>query len=153
MELILVIFAIIFIFIFIKYLLKKFLLLLLFFLVSAFIAFVYKIPYSISISSILIFIYSIKCIVSEFKYFGGNLVKPCKFYLNGAYEKLVSLLFSLNYIVFMFICYVLLMSKSFYIIEFFDLIILFCLTWLCIWFVGNSRNTFLRYINPKKCKI
>ncbi len=80
---------------------------------------------------------------------GENLVKPRRFYLNGGYEKIVALLFSINYVIFMILCYTTLMNKSFYILDIIDLCISFCLTWICIWIVGHVRSIFLNYVNTK----
>lgn len=153
MELILPLIAIIVIFIFVKYLLKKFLIFISVIIFSGVLTLIYKIPYSISIFSVSILLYSIHCIFLEFKYMGKSIIKPCRFYLNGAYEKLVSLLFSINYIVFMTICYILLMNKSFYMLDAIDLGISFSLTWICIWCVTRTRNIFLSYINTAKYEI
>lgn len=140
-------------FVFIKYLFKKFLFFIFIVIFSGIFALIYKVPYSVSTFSICILLYSIKCIFSEIIYMGGTIIKPCKFYLNGFYEKIVTLLFSLNYIIFMTICYMLLISKSFYILEILDLVIPFCLTWLCIWCIGYIRNIFLNYINTSQYQI
>ena len=153
MELILLLIATIVTFIVVKYLFKKLLFCILIVIFAGIFSLIYKISYSVSIFSICILLYSIKCIFSEVIYMGGAIIKPCRFYLHGAYEKLVALLFSLNYIFFMIICYILLMSKSFYILEVMDLLISFCLTWICIWFVGYIRNIFLNYISTSQCEI
>lgn len=138
---------------FIKYFFKKIIFFIFILFSSGCISLAFKIPYSVSICSFCILLYSIKCIFLEFKFLGMNIIKPCKLYLNGYYEKLVYLLFSLNYIVFMSICYIFLVSKSMYILEVLDLVIAFCLTWISIWLVGRMRSIFINYININKFEI
>lgn len=138
---------------FIKYLLKKVLLCLFILACSGGISFVYKIPYSISIFSISILIYSLYSIFSEIKNVGCKLFKSRKLYLDGWSEKLVDLLFSVNYIVFMITCYMLLMRMSFSMIDIFELGIAFFITWICLWLVGHSKGFILKFIKPKECEI
>lgn len=138
---------------FIKYLLKKVLLCLFILACSGGISFIYKIPYSISIFSISILIYSLYSIFSEIKNVGCKLSKSRKLYLDGWSEKLVDLLFSVNYIVFMITCYMLLMRMSFSMIDIFELGIAFFITWICLWLVGHSKGFILKFIKPKECEI
>lgn len=153
LEIILIIIACIIAFMFIKYLLKKILLALFILGFSGVISFIYKIPYSISVLSISILIYSIKTIFSEIKHIGGNLIKSSKLYLNGWHEKIVDLLFSFNYIVFIGICYILLIRIGFSMISAMDLVIAFFFTWICIWLVGHSKNTLFKCINKEEFEI
>lgn len=153
MEIIIAIIAIILIFIVVKYLFKKLLFCLFILGFAGVVSFIYKIPYSICIFSLVILIYSINCILSELKYMGSNLIRPCKLYLNGWYEKIVAILFSINYIVFMIICYMTLMHKGIFMIDAMELGVAFCLTWICIWAVGSSRKLLFTYINRKECGI
>lgn len=138
---------------FIKYLFKKVLLCLFILACSGGISFIYKIPYSISIFSISILIYSFYSIFSEIKNVGCKLFKSRKLYLDGWSEKLVDLLFSVNYIVFMITCYMLLMRMSFSMIDIFELGIAFFITWICLWLVGHSKGFILKFIKPKECEI
>lgn len=147
MELIVALISIAVIFIVITYIVKKIFTFISVVLLSAILTLIYKIPYSISIFSVSILLYSIRCIFSELRYMGKSIIKPCRSYLNGAYEKLVNLLFSINYIIFMTICYVLLMSKILYMLNITDLGMSFALTWICIWFVTRTRNIFLSYVS------
>jgi hypothetical protein len=153
LEIILIIVACVFAFMFIKYLLKKILLALFILGFSGVISFIYKIPYSISVLSISILIYSIKSISLEVKHMSGNLIKSRRLYLNGWHEKMVNLLFSVNYIVFMGICYMMLMRVSFSIIDTMELVIAFCLTWICIWIVGHSRFVLFKCIDSNELEI
>ncbi len=153
LEIILIIIACIIAFIFIKYLLKKILLALFILGFSGIISFIYKIPYSISVLSISILIYSIKTIFSEIKHLGRNLIKSRRLYLYGWHEKMVDLLFSVNYIVFMGICYMILMRICFSMVNIMNLGIAFCLTLVCIWAVGHSRSTLFRCINKKEFEV
>nr|WP_250673726.1 hypothetical protein [Paeniclostridium ghonii] len=150
MELILILIACILGFIFIKYLLKKVLLCLFILALSGVISFFYKIPYSISVFSVSILIYSIYSIFSEMKNISCKVFKSRKSYLDGWSEKLVDLLFSANYIVFMITCYMLLMRISLSMIDIFELGIAFLVTWICIWLVGHSKSFILKYIKPKE---
>jgi hypothetical protein len=138
---------------FIKYLFKKVLLCLFILACSGGISFIYKIPYSISIFSISILIYSLYSIFYEIKNVGCKLFKSRKLYLDGWSEKLVDLLFSVNYIVFMITCYMLLMRMSFSMIDIFELGIAFFITWICLWLVGHSKGFILKFIKPKECEI
>lgn len=152
MEIILIIVACVLAFIFVKFLLKKLLLGLFILGFAGVISFVYKVPYSISVLSIAILIYSTLSIFSEIKHMGSNIIRPRKVYLNGWSEKMVDLLFSVNYIVFMSICYILLMRASFYTIDTMQLSITFFLTWSFIWIVGRSRKVLFKYINTRECE-
>lgn len=152
MEIILIIVACVLAFIFVKFLLKKLLLGLFILGFAGVISFVYKVPYSISVLSIAILIYSTLSIFSEIKHMGSNIIRPRKVYLNGWSEKMVDLLFSVNYIVFMSICYILLMRASFYTIDTMQLCITFFLTWSFIWIVGRSRKVLFKYINTRECQ-
>ena len=153
MELALLLIAIIITFFIVRYLFKKLLFCIFILICAGTYTIIYKIPYSISTFSICILIYSIKYLFSELINIGGIIIKPGRFYLNGYYEKLVCLLFSLNYVLFVAISYMLLISKSFYIIDIMDLVISFCLTWVCIWFIGYIKDVFLKYINTIECKM
>ena len=153
LELILILITCILAFIFIKYLFKKLMLCVFILTFSWGISFIYKIPYSISVFSVLILIYSFYSIFSEIKNMGGKLFKSRKLYLDGWSEKLVDLLFSINYIVFMLAAYILLMRFSFSMIDIFELGIAFFMTFACIWLVGHSKNFILKFIRPKECDI
>ena len=107
----------------------------------------------ISVLSISILIYSIKTIFSEIKHLGRNLIKSRRLYLYGWHEKMVDLLFSVNYIVFMGICYMILMRICFSMVNIMNLGIAFCLTLVCIWAVGHSRSKLFRCINKKEFEV
>ncbi|SCI13735.1 Uncharacterised protein [uncultured Clostridium sp.] len=140
MEMIIAIICVILLFIIIKYLLKKLVFALILVGVTGIISYIYKVPYIISLCSILILLYSIYSIFSEVKFFGYNIIRPCRLYINGFYEKIVTLLFSLNYIVFMSICYITLMSISFSMIDIVELATAFIFTWIFVWLVLHTRS-------------
>lgn len=153
MELILILIACLLGFVFIKYLFKKVMLCLFILACSGGVSFIYKIPYSISIFLVSVIIYSFYSIFSEMKNMGCKLFKSRKSYLDGWSEKLVDLLFSINYIVFMITSYMIFMRMSFSMIDIFELGIAFFITLLCIWIVGHSKNFVLKFIRPKEFEI
>lgn len=146
MEIIFIFIAILIILMFIKYLLKKIFFMALGLGIAGIISFLYKVPYIISLCSIMILIYSINSIFSEIKYMVCSLVKPCRFYRNGFYEKIVTLLFSMNYIIFMSICYIALMSMSFSMIDIVEIATAFSFIWICVWLVMHTRTILFKVI-------
>ena len=147
LEILVCIIGILLAFIFLKFIFKKLFLIVSLLGFAGIISFIYKVPYIISIASMLIFIYSVNTIFSEIKYMAKSFIKPCRFYEYGFYEKIVNLLFSLNYIVFMSICYLSLMNTSLSMIDIAELGIAFCITWIFVWIVLNTRSMLFNYIN------
>ena len=139
MEIILILIACLIGFMLIKYLLKKILFGFLILVFSGIISFIYKIPYTIMLLSISIIIYCIFSICSELKQMLLNLFKSRKSYLNGWYEKIVDLLFSTNYIFFMINCSIYLVRMSFSTFNTMNLVIIFLISWMCIWTIGHSK--------------
>lgn len=140
-------------FMIIKYILKKVLFGLFIMLLSGVISFVYKTPYSISLLSILIILYGSMSIYSELKYMSNSLLKSRKTFSNGGYEKICALLFSINYISFMFISYMLFISKGFYMLDIIEFIVTFIFTWVCVWFIGKFRYVLFSYLSVEKYEI
>ncbi|MEG2787198.1 MAG: hypothetical protein RR942_05190 [Romboutsia sp.] len=153
MEIVFIIVACVLTFIFIKFLLKKLLTGLFILSFAGIISFVYKVNYSISVLLITMLIFSANSIFSEVKRMGSNIIKSHNLYLNGGSEKMVNLLFSINYIVFMSICYIVLVRMSFNMIDTIELGIAFCLTWSFIWMVGYSRKILFKCISTREYKV
>ncbi|CEN79038.1 hypothetical protein [Paraclostridium sordellii] len=139
MEIILILIACLIGFMIIKYLLKKILFGFLILVFSGIISFIYKIPYTTILLSISIIIYCILSICSELKQILLNLFKSRKSYLNGWYEKIVDLLFSTNYIVFMINYSIYLVRMSFSTVNTMNLVIIFLISWIFIWSIGHSK--------------
>ncbi|MFR3558888.1 MAG: hypothetical protein ACLTUN_10125 [Paraclostridium sordellii] len=139
MEIILILIACLIVFMIIKYLLKKILFGFLILVFSGIISFIYKIPYTTILLSISIIIYCILSICSELKQILLNLFKSRKSYLNGWYEKIVDLLFSANYIVFMINYSIYLVRMSFSTVNTMNLVIIFLISWIFIWSIGHSK--------------
>lgn len=139
LEIILILISCLIGFMLIKYLLKKILFGFLILVFSGIISFIYKIPYTIMLLSISIIIYCIFSICSELKQMLLNLFKSRKSYLNGWYEKIVDLLFSTNYIFFMINCSIYLVRMSFSTFNTMNLVIIFLISWMCIWAIGHSK--------------
>ncbi|CEN22292.1 hypothetical protein [Paraclostridium sordellii] len=139
MEIILILIACLIVFMIIKYLLKKILFGFLILVFSGIISFIYKIPYTTILLSISIIIYCILSICSELKQILLNLFKSRKSYLNGWYEKIVDLLFSTNYIVFMINYSIYLVRMSFSTVNTMNLVIIFLISWIFIWSIGHSK--------------
>lgn len=139
LEIILILIACLIVFMIIKYLLKKILFGFLILVFSGIISFIYKIPYTTILLSISIIIYCILSICSELKQILLNLFKSRKSYLNGWYEKIVDLLFSTNYIVFMINYSIYLVRMSFSTVNTMNLVIIFLISWIFIWSIGHSK--------------
>lgn len=146
MEIFIPVIGLILVFMFIKFILNKIFYLTLLLGFTFIINFTYKIPYTICLCSIGIIIYALYSIYSEIKYMGKSFIKPCRLYYHGFYEKIVTLLFSMNYIVFMIIIYSILISRSFFMFDIVEICITFALTWVFIEVVLNSRNIVFKLI-------
>ena len=135
---------------FIKYLFNKFILFLFILSISIGITFVYKIPYKISIFLIFVLIYTFYSVLSQLKIIKFKIFKSRKLYLNGWYEKLVDLLFSLNYITLIILSYIVLTKFSFTFMDIYKLSISFFVTWISLWIIGHSENFLLKIIRCNK---
>lgn len=147
LEIAIAIIICIFAFMIVKFLFKKILLCLFILGVTLLISFIFKTSYSTILASIIMILCSIKFIFTEIKHLGSDLIKPCKFYSNGLCEKITLFLFTLNYIIFVCICCIILVLRNFYTINIKDLSIAFCFTWILIWLIGKIKNLLFNHLS------
>lgn len=140
LELALIIILLVLSYMIIKHLFKKILSGLFILGLCGVISFIYKISYEVTLISIVMIICAIKFIMSELKHMGSDFIKPCRLYSNGLYEKMTALLFSINYIIFICLCSILLLRRNLYITNISDFLIICCVTWIIIWSIGRIRT-------------